>query len=137
MEPQLVQIFTDQVIPLLLTMITGLVSLGLLYFNKWLKSKTNSVKTWEAFESVSMIVENTVKEASETIVKEAKAAAEDGTLGKEDALKIKNAVLNQIKGSLPSATTKVLQKSVADLDLYIRGEIEKKIEEAKVTYVME
>lgn len=116
-----------QLIPLAVTAITGLASLGMVYMNRWLKARAGA----EAAAVVSEVAGSVVADVGATLAKEYKAAATDGKLSKDEAVYIKNVAAARIKGQLPNAVARLAARAVGDLEGYIAGKIEEKVAGSK------
>jgi polyhydroxyalkanoate synthesis regulator phasin len=125
------QTIANQVLPLVAVVISGLLTWGLAEFSKWIRSKVKSEQLGDAFIAAAEIAATTVNETNATIVKGFQEAAADGKITKDEGKKVKEDVLAQVKTNLPERSNKLLSEAVGDLDAYLRGLIEQKVEETK------
>jgi hypothetical protein len=130
-EVQVASSLVDQIAAIGITVVSGLLAWGAAEFSRWIRTKTSNEKVLQAFDNASALVESTVNEANATAMAGIREAAQDGVINKDEAQKVKNQVLKQVKDNLPPKATALLVANLGDLDLYINGQIEKKIVEAK------
>jgi polyhydroxyalkanoate synthesis regulator phasin len=129
--PTFAQTIANQILPLLATVVSALLIWGLTEFTKWIRSKVKSEQLGDAFIAAAQLAATTVNEANATIVKGFQEAAVDGKITKDEAKQVKEDVLGQVKTNLPERSNKLLSEAVGDLDAYLRGLIEQKVEDAK------
>jgi hypothetical protein len=126
----------DQMTAIGITVVSGLLAWGAAEFSRWIRTKTSNEKILQALDNASALVESTVNEANVTLMAGVREAAQDGVISKEEALKVKNKVLSQVKDNLPPKATALIVANLGDLDLYLGGQIEKKVVEAKAEATM-
>lgn len=77
------------------------------------------------------IIEKTVIKLNETLVKEYKAAAEDGKITKDEAVEIFNTAVTEIKSLLTDNVKAELSVIIGDLDTWIASSVESTLKEIK------
>ncbi len=102
-----------------------LVSVGVVYGNRYLKAKTGN----ESVHAVGETIGAVVNDLAATIVKEIKAKSADGRLTKNEALDVKDMAVAQVKDQLPKAVAKSAQAVVGNLDAFVAGKIEEKVKD--------
>jgi len=117
-----------QLAPIVAGLIATLISVGLVRLNAWLKAKGNL----ESLAVATDVVAATVSELSATVVKDIKAAAEDGKLTPQEAAEIKMSAVARVKQQLPKGVIKASTVMVGNFDAYVRGKIEQEVAAAKV-----
>lgn len=109
------------------TVITGLISWGLLSAGQYVKTKTGNLMVEYAMTRVSHTAETVVAGLSQTMAAELRAAAADGKLTKEDAFLLRTRALTEVKAQLPAVVKKYAGMGVKSLDTLIRGKIEQAV----------
>jgi hypothetical protein len=113
--------------PLLATLLVTLISWGVYELKKYVKSKTDNQLFINAVDSIGEAAESSVHDIK-VMVDEMKA---DGKFTKEEAEAVKAEALARTKAILSEQTIKVAAKTIADLDSYIAGKIEKEVAATK------
>ena len=121
---------TEALTPLLATLLVTLVSWGVYELKQYVRSKTQNQMTVNAVDSITDAANTIVAELKATVVDELKKA---GPLDKAKAQKIKEIAVTKTKAMLTDQTVKVASKTIADLDTFIAGKIEKAVTESKTT----
>jgi hypothetical protein len=78
----------------------------------------------DLIDRVDGIVNDTVKTASETLVKDIKASAEDGKLTTEDGQRVFESVKADVLAQIPSKSQALLAETVGDISVYLEKKIE-------------
>lgn len=120
----LIPIFVNAVLPVAGTIITGLISWGLIELSKYLKTKTKNEVVNNAMAHISHTVNTTVKEIEQTIVPEIKAALRDGKLTSAEARKLKDIAIAKVKAQLPKDIKKAAYGAVNSLTSIIGAKVE-------------
>lgn len=121
------------------TILIGLITYLGVKVSKWLDAKTHSASFSCATEKLVTITKGLVREAERTLVKEAKEAASDGKLSKEEGARIRDEVEKRAKEHLGARGLKELQGCLghagADgskiIERMIRTHIESRIAEMR------
>lgn len=116
-----------QLVPIFFPVLGTLGSLGMVYLNRWLKTKIGV----EATAVTSQLVESVVNDIQASTVEPIKRAAADGKLTRKEALDIKTEAVRRIKTRIPATVAKTVTRAVGDLDTFISGKIEQAIRQAK------
>lgn len=106
------------------TVITGLVSWGLMAGRKYIKAKTDNVMVEYALTRVSHTVETVVAGLSQTLAASLRAKAEDGKLTADDASNLRVEALNTVKQQLPDVVKEYAGLGVKNLNTFILGKVE-------------
>ena len=124
-------IFINTLAPVFATVISGLVSWGLLELSKYVRTKTKNEAINDAMSHICHTVDTTVKDLAQTTVKELKAASADGRLSKEDAMRIKTTAATRVRSQVNDKIQKTAAKGVTSLSDMIEAKIEKAVLELK------
>ena len=116
---QLVAIF----VPAITTIVGILVAWGLAELRKLIKTKTDNAAAVQAFDTVADLVQGAVLEINQTTRKVFK----DGKLTPEEKRDYKIQAMDLVMNQLPTATKKILSKSVTDLKVYVDNRIEQTV----------
>ena len=128
METILIGAAAQYLIPLLGTLITGLVGWGVVV----LKKKTDLDVAKTALDQVDQIVGTVVGYLSQTTAKDLKKLSQDGHLSKEDRLNLRSTAFTQAKHLVSIQVSRAAEKSVDNLGEYIREKIEERVLAGKV-----
>ena len=124
-------IFINTLAPVFATVISGLVSWGLLELSKYVRTKTKNEAINDAMSHICHTVDTTVKDLAQTTVKELKAASADGRLSKEDAMRIKTTAATRVRSQVNDKIQKTAAKGVTSLSDMIEAKVEKAVLELK------
>ena len=116
----------------LLKVLSGLISWGVVELNRYIRTKTKNEQISGAMEQIGHVVEATVQDLNQTVVKGMREAAADGKLTKNEAVGIKTKAVNQIKNQLPAAMQKTAGMAVNSLSGYINSRVEKAVSDIKI-----
>ena len=116
---QLLAIF----VPAITTIVGILVAWGLAELRKLIKTKTDNAAAVQAFDTVADLVQGAVLEINQTTRKVFK----DGKLTPEEKQAYKVQAMDLVMNQLPTATKKILSKSVTDLKVYVDNRIEQTV----------
>ena len=116
-------IFVSVITPVL----GSLGTLGMIYVNRWLKTKMGA----DAAEVTTQVVQAVVNDIQASVVEPIKTAAADGRLTVKEAQDIKIEAVRRIKTKIPLTVAKTATRAVGDLDAFISGKIEQAIRDAK------
>jgi hypothetical protein len=127
------------VVSLLATVLLGLLAWASAAVKRWLSAKADHAVAHAAATKVFNVTEGLVREAEQTLVKEAKAATEDGKLTKEDAIRIRDEVVKRAVehlganglGSLQRAFGHNGDKGPTMMERMLRTAIEARVSEQK------
>lgn len=99
----------------------------------WLKTKAQNEKVRGALDLLDQGLQDGVKAAQQTIVNDAKAASEDGTLSKEEAENARNRALQAGWAKLGPAGAKALRAAFGSdgLEEVVKNKLEAKVFDAK------
>lgn len=129
---------TQALLPVGGTIITSLVSWGLLEFKNYVKTRSMAIddenQRAAANNAVSHICHTTetiVKDLEQTLVPTYKKLSADGKLTKEDGEAIKNIAVKRINEQIPAAIVETAKLVVNSVDELIASKIEKVIQEMK------
>lgn len=143
METSAAQMLAEDVLPVAIQTLSAILIALISYLgmkaSKWLEAKTHSASFSCATEKLVTITKGLVHEAERTLVREAKDAASDGKLTKEDAVRIRDEVAKRTKEHLGARGVKELQgclghagsDGVKMIDRMIRTHIESRVAEMK------
>ena len=124
-------IFVNSFAPVLGTVVTGLVSWGIIELTKYVKTKTKNEMANNAVSQICQTVKTTVAELNQTIVPEMQKAATDGKITKDEARNLKNTAIEKINKQIPGAIEQAALLSVNSVSALIEAEIEKAVGETK------
>lgn len=116
---QLMTIF----VPAITTIAGILVTWGLAELRKLIKTKTDNAAATQAFDVVADLVQSSVTSINQT----ARKGFEDGKLSQAEKVAFKKQAKDLVLGQLPKATKKILDKSLADLEVYVDNRIEQTV----------
>jgi len=128
METILIGAAAQYLIPLLGTVITGLVGWGVVV----LKKKTDLDVAKTALDQVDQIVGTVVGNLSQTTAKDLKKLSQDGHLSKADRLNLRSTAFSQAKQLVSTQVSRAAEKSVDNLGQYIRDKIEERVLAGKI-----
>lgn len=114
--------------PVLITVVTALVSWGLAEASKYIRSKTKNENALKALDDVSLIVRTSVSEVGQMFI----TAAADGKITVEEGRAMKNQVIMKVKKQIPPLVEKHAKFAVNDLNDFIAARIEREVVKAKV-----
>ena len=117
-------ILINVVLGIISTGVSILLPLGISYLRKKVKSINSDIVT-KAYDEATIVVDNLVREASQTVVDDIKK--NNGKMDKETAIKIKNDVLNKSLSLIKNKTLKVIGKDGSNLKEYISSLIEARV----------
>lgn len=126
MEAILGKLVTD-LAPILVTLVTALVGIGVARLNQWLKAKSGT----EALNVVGEVTGSVVSDLAVTVANDLKKAASDGKLTKDEISMLRNQAAERVKAQLPAKISKMATKTVGDLTPYILGKIEQVVKADK------
>lgn len=126
-----IAIFVSSFAPVLGTIITGLVSWGVVEITKYVRQKTKSESANEAVSQICQIAQTTVAELNQTMVPAMQKAAADGKITKEDALHLKKLAVEKINKQIPGAIEQSAKLAVNSVSALIEMQIEKAVGESK------
>jgi hypothetical protein len=113
----------DIILPALITLIGALVAWGLNEARKWLKTKTNNEAVLFALNNLDSVTQAVVAKINQSV----KEAGDDGKITPEEALRIKDIALNEIKAQIPTSQKAILDKAIADLDKFVDAKVEETV----------
>lgn len=119
----LIPIFVNAVLPIGGTLLTGLVSWGLIELNKKVRAKTKNEIVSAAMTRITHTVETTVKDLEQTLVPEIKKVLKDGKLTAEEGKKLKATAIATVKAQLPVEVKKAAYSAVNSLTDMIGAKI--------------
>jgi hypothetical protein len=112
----------EQLLPIAVTVASGLVSAAVVYVRRYVLDKIKVDKTRLALESLTAVTEAVVGELAQT----ARTYAKDG-LTKEEATRLKLMAYDRIAGHLPNGAGKLLEALVGDVGDLILSKIESQV----------
>jgi len=115
------------VIPSLITAIGILLTWGLNELRRFVKNRTDSDQVDVAFKQFNKIATGAVIRAEQAL----KQYGADGKITKDEAKKVKELVVSDIKSQLPSTTESLLKKVINDIDALIDTKIEGEVYQLK------
>ena len=124
-------IFVSSFAPVLGTVVTGLVSWGVVELTKYVRTKTKNEMANNAVSQICQTVQTTVADLNQTMVPAMQKAAVDGKITKEDAIVLKNLAVEKINKQIPGAIEQAALLSVNSISALIEAEIEQAVGEAK------
>jgi len=116
--------------PIALTLLSGLVSWGLLELTKYVRTKTKNEAVNNAVSHICHTVDTTVKELAQTTARDYKADNPAG-LTKEAKQILKTLAVAKVKDQIPAAITKTAGMAVNSVEQLISAKIEKAVFELK------
>lgn len=125
---EIINSFMSTLMPTIITMMSGLVSWGLVEISKYIRSKTKSEAVNDAVSHICHTVDTTVKEMAQTTAKE---FMKSGKLTSEGKQALKALAINRIKDQIPNAFIKTAGKAVSSVNQLIEAKIEKAVLELK------
>ena len=123
MSEEMIKILT----PVIVTVITGLVSWGLAELAAFVRVKTKNENALAAVDSISKAVKNVVSEVGQ----EVKAAAVDGKFTPEERAAMKLLAIEKVNAQVSHVVQKNATRFVGDLDAFIASRIEREVAKAK------
>ena len=123
MEIELTQLLA----PILVTVVTALVSWGLAEASRYIRARTNNENALMAMEDISALTRTVVSEVGQTF----KVAAEDGKITAAEGQHMKNIALDRIRNQIPPLVVKHAEKAVNDLEAFIESRIEREVAKSK------
>jgi len=120
----LIPLFVNTILPIGGTILTGLISWGLIELNKYVKTKTKNEIVNNAMSHITHTVNTTVKELEQTIVPKVKAALKNGKLSSAEARKLKDIAIAKVKAQLPKDIEKAAYGAVNSLTSIIGAKVE-------------
>lgn len=125
------QMVLDIVVPALVTVLGGLVTVGVARANAWLRSKVHNESFQCASNRLDKLVGDAVAEAERTLVRDYREAAADGVLTKADGEKVREGVVDVVKRHLGPKGQKELLGCLGHEDFaVVEGMIRTRIEAA-------
>lgn len=135
---------------LLATVIVGALALlsaiAIKYLNKTVKKaevEIQSIKdedTRQLFTSslntLNKLIETNVVSVEDTLKQEILKASEDGKLSKDDGVRLKNVVVDNIYNQIKKETLDAIKSQIVDVDSYIENKIETTLSEIKGKYIL-
>jgi hypothetical protein len=128
-----VDAFLDQLLHAILPIMLALVSLAGFEIRKWIRQRVDNDATEGILLRLVDAVETTVKETQQTTIKQAKRAAKDGVITREEAAKIRDDAAKRVREYLGANGVAHLEK-VFDkdrLDAVIKSKIEAAVHDVK------
>lgn len=130
MKEVLIQMTSD-LVPVLATLLSALVSWILFEVTKFVRNKTKNEAANDAVTHITETVNTTVKELQQTLVPAFLEMAKDGKLSPEDKSKLKDLAIKKVNEQLPDKMTKSAQGVVNSIDQFIKAKIEQAVLELK------
>jgi len=124
-------IFVSSFAPVLGTIVTGLVSWGVVELTKYVRTKTKNEMANQAISQICQTVQATVADLKQTMVPAMQKVAADGKITKEDATVLKNLAVEKINKQVPKAIEQAALLSVNSVSALIEAEIERAVGETK------
>jgi len=115
--------------PTILTLLSGLVSWGLIELTKYIRTKTKNEAVNDAVAHICHTVDTTVKELAQTTAAEYKNS--DGSLSKDAAIRLKFLAIKKVKNQVPDAIMMTAGIAVNSVNQLISAKIEKAVFEMK------
>lgn len=135
----LVQIVLTGIIPIMGGYLIYLVQLGV----STLKAKTQGIKNTQqkvlvdnAIDRVDTLIQTNVIAMQETLVKDIKEYMNDGVVTKEELAKVKDNVIELVKGQMSDELTNLMMTEIKDVDSYLSNRIEEILKEVKDNMVL-
>ncbi|MFH2064970.1 MAG: hypothetical protein ABIK15_07225 [Pseudomonadota bacterium] len=129
---------TQALLPVGGTIISSLVSWGLLEFKNYIKTRSMAIEDENRREAANDAVshichtaETIVKDLEQTVAKAYKAMNADGKLTKDQQNALKNIAISRVKTQVPAALLETAQLVVNSVNELIASKIEKAVLEMK------
>lgn len=127
-------ILNETLVNTLSTILVGVVSIVFLQLFSYLRSKTSLIKDQQAKQIVDNTIEKVEKLINDNIIKVEHTskpimiqALQDGKIQKEELVKLRDEVKNEVLNQLEEESLDVLNESLADLNKYIEVKIESQL----------
>ena len=124
-------ILNETLVNTLSTILVGVVSIVFLQLFSYLRSKTSLIKDQQAKQIVDNTIEKVEKLINDNIIKVEHTskpimiqALQDGKIQKEELVKLRDEVKNEVLNQLEEESLDVLNDSLADFNKYIEVKIE-------------
>lgn len=125
---EIINSFMSTLLPTIITMMSGLVSWGLVEITKYIRLRTKSEAVNDAVSHICHTVKTTVKEIAQTTAKE---FMKNGKLTTDGKVALKLLTINKIKEQIPNAFIKTASGAVNSVNDLIEAKIEKAVLELK------
>ena len=127
-------ILNETLVNTLSTILVGVISIVFLQLFSYLRSKTSLIKDQQAKQIVDNTIEKVEKLINDNIIKVEHTskpimiqALQDGKIQKEELVKLRDEVKNEVLNQLEEESLDVLNESLADLNKYIEVKIESQL----------
>ena len=125
MKQEILSMLIQNITPIVVSVVGSLVSVVLVKFNSFIKTKTQNEKAIQASSVVTDIVEMVVTSLGQTVVTEMKKKTEDGNLTLDDARQVKSMAVDSVLRQLPDE----IRKNIKLVSNSLPETIEHKIEQ--------
>lgn len=127
-------ILNETLVNTLSTILVGVISIVFLQLFSYLRSKTSLIKDQQAKQIVDNTIEKVEKLINDNIIKVEHTskpimvqALQDGKIQKDELVKLRDEVKNEVLNQLEEDSLDVLNESLADLNKYIEVKIESQL----------
>ena len=127
-------ILNETLVNTLSTILVGVISIVFLQLFGYLRSKTSLIKDQQAKQIVDNTIEKVEKLINDNIIKVEHTskpimvqALQDGKIEKDELVKLRDEVKNEVLNQLEEDSLDVLNESLADLNKYIEVKIESQL----------
>ena len=127
MKDQIISYLIQVATPICFSIVTGLISVATLRFNKYVKTKTKNEDVVFALERITKTTETIVNTIGQEIVTSLKEKSVDGKLTFSQINSVKNQAIDRIIERVPDAVLKVAEGGVADVTEFIKDKIEQSV----------
>ena len=132
--PIIMPILIQYFLPVLGTILAGLLSWGLAELAKFIRVKTRNENTREALLSICDLVDTTVAELEQTMVPVLKQKTADGKLTAGEAEELKATAVDKIRSQLPAAMETAARLSVNSINRFIEANVERAVLNSKNSF---
>ncbi len=127
----IIPILVNALLPAGGTILTALVSWGMVAVTKYVKTKTKNEAVNDAVSHICHTVETTVKEVEQKYVPKYKQLQAGGMHPADAAKQLKDIALERVKNQLPAAIAITANLAVNSVDGFIAAKIEKAVFDMK------
>lgn len=118
--------------PVLGTILTGLVSWGVVELTKFVRTKTKNEAVNDAVTHICYTIETTVSALNQTMVQGLKKASVDGKLTQEETNKLKTLAMVKVQALIPEVMQKTAELAVTSFNDFVVSKIEQEVGFQKV-----